>query len=69
MGSALAPFLWILRMTRLTPGRLADLAVLSQDNFTVPFFLLPATESVLTVVDGRVVGAAGVVEAESAAGQ
>jgi predicted amidohydrolase YtcJ len=47
---------------RLTPGHLADLAVLSQDIFTVPFFLLPNTESVLTMVDGRIVWDAGVVQ-------
>jgi predicted amidohydrolase YtcJ len=48
---------------RLAPGQLADLAVLSQDIFTVPFFLIPGTESVLTMVDGRIVWDAGVVEA------
>lgn len=47
---------------RLAPGQLADLAVLSQDIFTVPFFLIPATESVLTMVDGRIVWDAGVVQ-------
>ncbi len=34
---------------------LADLAVLSQDVFTVPAAALPATRSVFTVVGGRVV--------------
>jgi hypothetical protein len=29
--------------------------VLSQDIFTVPFFLLPATQSVLTVIGGEIV--------------
>lgn len=43
------------RKGRLAPGQLADLAVLSQDIFTVPFFLLPATQSVLTIIDGEVV--------------
>lgn len=43
------------RKGRLVPGQLADLAVLSQDIFTVPFFLLPATQSVLTVIDGEIV--------------
>lgn len=43
------------RKGRLVPGQLADLAVLSQDIFTVPFFLLPATQSVFTVVGGEVV--------------
>ena len=39
----------------LAPGMLADLAVLSQDVFTVPPEQLPATESVLTIVGGRVI--------------
>jgi predicted amidohydrolase YtcJ len=39
----------------LAPGMLADLAVLSQDVFTVPPPALPATTSVLTLVGGRVV--------------
>jgi predicted amidohydrolase YtcJ len=39
----------------LAPGMLADLAVLSQDIFTVPLPALPRTTSVLTVVGGRVV--------------
>ena len=50
------------RKGRLAPGQLADLAVLSQDIFTVPFFLIPGTESVLTMVDGRIVWDAGVVQ-------
>lgn len=45
---------------RLVPGQLADLAVLSQDIFTVDVDALPATTSVLTLVDGRVVHDAGV---------
>ena len=36
-------------------GMLADIAVLSQDIFTVPAQALPGTVSVLTIVDGRVV--------------
>jgi predicted amidohydrolase YtcJ len=36
-------------------GKLADLAVLSQDIFTVPTPELPKTESVLTIVGGKVV--------------
>lgn len=52
---------------RLAPGQLADLAVLSQDIFTVPFFLLPGTESVLTLVDGEIVWDAGVVQPAPAA--
>jgi predicted amidohydrolase YtcJ len=39
----------------LAPGMLADLAVLSQDVFTVPAAALPATTSVLTLVGGAVV--------------
>lgn len=39
----------------LAPGMLADLAVLSQDIFTVEPARLPATASVLTIVGGRVV--------------
>jgi predicted amidohydrolase YtcJ len=39
----------------LAPGKLADLAVLSQDIFTVPSDELPKTLSVMTIVGGRVV--------------
>jgi predicted amidohydrolase YtcJ len=39
----------------LAPGKLADLAVLSQDVFTVPAADLPKTESVLTLVGGKVI--------------
>ena len=39
----------------LTEGKLADLAVLSQDIFTIPTEQLPATHSVLTMVDGKIV--------------
>lgn len=39
----------------LTEGKLADLAVLSQDIFTIPTEQLPATRSVLTMVDGKIV--------------
>jgi predicted amidohydrolase YtcJ len=39
----------------LEPGKLADLAVLSQDIFTVDASDLPKTESVLTVVGGKIV--------------
>jgi predicted amidohydrolase YtcJ len=39
----------------LEPGRLADLAVLSQDIFQVPAADLPKTESVLTMVGGKIV--------------
>jgi len=44
----------------LEPGKLADLAVLSRDIFTVAPSELPGTESVLTLVGGRVVHDAGV---------
>lgn len=40
---------------RLEPGLLADLAVLSQDIFTVSPDKLPGTHSVLTLVGGRAV--------------
>jgi len=39
----------------LEPGKLADLAVLSQDVFTVDPSELPKTQSVLTMVGGKVV--------------
>jgi predicted amidohydrolase YtcJ len=39
----------------LAPGKLADLAVLSQDIFSVPPPAMPATTSVLTIVGGRIV--------------
>jgi predicted amidohydrolase YtcJ len=40
---------------RLKPGLAATLAVLSQDVLTVPAAALPATRSVLTLIDGVVV--------------
>ncbi len=40
---------------RLAPGMLADLAVLSQDIFTVPAEKLPTTSAELTIVGGRIV--------------
>jgi predicted amidohydrolase YtcJ len=39
----------------LEPGKLADLAVLSQDIFTVPTPALPGTKSILTMVGGKIV--------------
>ncbi|WP_276500124.1 amidohydrolase family protein [Terrimonas pollutisoli] len=39
----------------LKKGMLADLAVLSQDIFTIPAEQLPATVSVLTIIDGKIV--------------
>jgi predicted amidohydrolase YtcJ len=43
----------------LEPGKLADLAVLSQDIFQVPLEDLPKTESVLTMVGGQIAYAGG----------
>ena len=40
---------------RIAPGMAADLAVLSQDILTVPAPALPATTSLLTLVDGQIV--------------
>jgi predicted amidohydrolase YtcJ len=58
-GSAYAEFEESRKGT-LAPGQRADLAVLSQDIFTVPPPALPATFSVLTMVDGNIVWDAGV---------
>ncbi len=49
-------------------GQLADLAVLSQDYFRVPEEEIKGIESVLTVVDGKVVYAAGSFSPAGAAG-
>jgi predicted amidohydrolase YtcJ len=38
----------------ITPGKLADLAVLSQDIFTIQVAQIPFTTSVLTIVDGKI---------------
>jgi len=57
-GSAYAEFAEKEKGT-LAPGMLADLAVLSQDIFTVPVEELPKTESVLTIVGGEVTYDAG----------
>jgi predicted amidohydrolase YtcJ len=43
----------------LEPGKLADLAVLSKDYMTVPADQVGGIESVLTMVGGRIVYAAG----------
>ena len=48
------------RKGSLRPGYLADLAVLSQDIFTIPPPAVPATTSLLTLVGGEVVWDAGV---------
>ena len=53
-GSAWAEFAETEKGT-LAPGMLADLAVLSQDVFTVEEGRLPETASLLTVIGGRVV--------------
>lgn len=39
----------------LSKGMLADLAVLSQDIFTIPADALPATTSLMTIIDGQIV--------------
>jgi len=50
---------WFLRMEdrigTIEPGKLADLAVLDRDYFTVPDADLARIRSVLTIVGGRVV--------------
>jgi len=55
---------WFLRMENkigsIESGRLADLAVLDRDYFTVPDTEIRKIRSVMTVVDGRVVYDAGV---------
>ena len=53
-GSAFAEFQEMEKGT-IAPGKLADLAVLSQDVFTVPMDELPKTSSVMTIVGGRIV--------------
>jgi len=56
---------WFLRMEdkigTIETGKLADLAVLDRDYFTVPDVQIRQIRSVLTVVDGRIVHDAGVV--------
>jgi predicted amidohydrolase YtcJ len=58
-GSAFAEFAENEKGT-LAPGMLADLAVLSQDIFTVLPGQLPGTRSVMTVIGGRIAYDAGV---------
>jgi predicted amidohydrolase YtcJ len=53
-GSAYAEFAEKVK-GKLIKGMLADLAVLSQDIFTIPADQLPVTESVLTIIDGKIV--------------
>ncbi len=52
-GSAYAEFAEKNKGT-LAKGMLADLAVLSQDIFNVPSQKLPATYSVMTIIDGKI---------------
>jgi predicted amidohydrolase YtcJ len=40
---------------RIAPGMLADIAVLTQDIFTVTVDRLPATKALVTIVNGRIV--------------
>lgn len=49
------------RKGSLAPGKLADLAVLSQDPFSVPLPAIPGTTSVLTLVGGEIVWDTGAV--------
>jgi predicted amidohydrolase YtcJ len=49
----------------IAPGKLADLAVLSQDIFTVPVGQLPGTESVMTVTGGEIVYSSGALKTVS----
>lgn len=53
-GSAYAEFKEKEKGT-LAKGMLADLAVLSQDIFTIPAQQLPATHSLMTIIDGKVI--------------
>ena len=53
-GSAFAEFMESEKGT-IAPGQLADLAVLSQDIFEIPREQLPATQSILTFLDGKIV--------------
>ncbi len=58
-GSAYAEFKERVK-GKLKPGMLADIAVLSQDIFSIPPNRIPATFSLLTIVDGEIVHNAGV---------
>ena len=57
---------WFLRMEQklgsIEPGKLADLAVLSDDYFAVPDDQIRRIRSVMTVVDGKIVHDAGVLK-------
>jgi hypothetical protein len=60
-GSAFAEFAENEKGT-IAAGKLADLAVLSQDIFRVPVDTLPNTKSVLTIVDGKIAYDGGVIK-------
>ncbi|HEV7429147.1 MAG TPA: amidohydrolase family protein [Thermoanaerobaculia bacterium] len=62
-GSAFAEFAEADKGT-IAAGKLADIAVLSQDIFRVSADALPATKSVLTIVDGKIAYDAAVVKTE-----
>ncbi|MEO8034004.1 MAG: amidohydrolase family protein [Acidobacteriota bacterium] len=51
----------------IASGKLADVAVLSQDIFRVPAAALPATVSVMTILDGKIVYDTGAISAAGAA--
>ena len=51
------------RIGSIEPGKLADLAVLDRDYFTVPDVDIKKIRSVLTVVDGKIVHEAGGIRA------
>jgi hypothetical protein len=44
----------------IEPGKLADIAVLDRDYFTVPDAEIKKVRSALTIVDGKIVHDAGV---------
>ena len=54
LGSAYAEFKEVSKGS-LVPGKVADLAVLSQDIFTIPAEQLPETHSLLTIINGKII--------------
>jgi predicted amidohydrolase YtcJ len=40
---------------KLVKGHLADIAILSQDIFSIPVGTLPGTKSIMTIVGGKIV--------------